>query len=335
MRIIKNAAFFLTVSILIASCAKNTSVSNDDLEADYLKAYVEVNYPEGERPIPLASGLYIIHKNWLLSGAMPKYANIVYANYTSRSMDETITNTNSDSLATMIGTHSTRTYYGPRIFPLGYGMTMVGLEEAFYSLKKGESARILMPSKLSHYEGSSGRLLTTATIYDLELLHIIPDINEFQSDSLKAYGRTHFSDFTPRVDSLKTDLYYKTITMGSGYPAQEEDTMIVRYVGSLLDGFVFDTNIKDSAIFYYGKDFDRTASFDSLVIVMPKPENITTLNYVEGFSRALEKMAEGEEGVVFFSSKYGYGTQTSGQIPMFSMLRFYIKVERIGRKKLE
>jgi FKBP-type peptidyl-prolyl cis-trans isomerase len=41
-------------------------------------------------------------------------------------------------------------------------------------------------------------------------------------------------------------------------------------------------------------------------------------------------MKEGEEAVVFFSSDYGYGYSTSGEIQPYSMLRFYIKVEHIG-----
>jgi FKBP-type peptidyl-prolyl cis-trans isomerase len=55
------------------------------------------------------------------------------------------------------------------------------------------------------------------------------------------------------------------------------------------------------------------------------------MEVVQGFAYALKKMKEGEEAVVFFSSDYGYQATTSGQIQPYSMLRFDIKVGRIGR----
>jgi FKBP-type peptidyl-prolyl cis-trans isomerase len=60
-------------------------------------------------------------------------------------------------------------------------------------------------------------------------------------------------------------------------------------------------------------------------------EEVTSMDVVQGFAYALKQMKEGEEAVVFFSSDYGYQATTSGQIQPYSMLRFYIKVEYIGR----
>jgi FKBP-type peptidyl-prolyl cis-trans isomerase len=100
-------------------------------------------------------------------------------------------------------------------------------------------------------------------------------------------------------------------------------------VGYLLDGFVFDTNLRDSAAVHYKKDFDKTATYDVLTVMMK--ESVSDMDVVQGFAYALKEMKEGEEAVVFFSSDYGYQTTTSGEIQPYSMLRFYIKVEHIGK----
>jgi FKBP-type peptidyl-prolyl cis-trans isomerase len=60
-------------------------------------------------------------------------------------------------------------------------------------------------------------------------------------------------------------------------------------------------------------------------------EEVSSMDVVQGFAYALKQMKAGEEAVVFFSSDYGYQATTSGQIQPYSMLRFYIKVERIGK----
>ena len=327
MNRLKTIVYFMSLWVLLASCAKEVSESHDELEQRNIEAYINVNYPG---LTPNESGLYFLSHTRHTSGDMPSDDDMIYIRYTSRSLAGNIAETSVDSLAKMLGTHSYTTYYGPKLLSVTEGATLVGLREAFLTMRTGDTVSILLPSKLSPYGLSDARLYDVPMRYDLELLLVVPDIAKFQTDSLAEYKTAHY----PAATAIIADsVYFKSLNEGSpdivGEAPAAEDTVIVRYVGSLLDGFVFDTNIKDTAQAHYKKDFDKTATYDALTVIIK--EEVSSMDVVQGFAYALKQMKEGEEAVVFFSSDYGYQATTSGQIQPYSMLRFYIKVEHIGK----
>jgi FKBP-type peptidyl-prolyl cis-trans isomerase len=324
MNRLKITIYFMSLWVLVASCAKELSENSDELEQRYIEAYVNTKYPG---ITPSESGLYFLSHTNHASGEKPDADDMIYIRYTSRTLAGNIAETSVDSLARMLGSHSYTTYYGPKLFSVAEGATMAGLREAFLSMCEDDAVRILMPSKLSTSGLSDARLYDAPMLYDLELLRVVPDIAQFQTDSLE-----HYRDkYHPGLDTLHKDLYFVSLSTATitGEAPAAEDTVIVRYVGSLLDGFVFDTNISDTAKVHYKKNFDKTATYDALTVIMK--EEVSSMDVVQGFAYALKQMREGEEAVVFFSSDYGYQATTSGQIQPYSMLRFYIKVEHIGK----
>jgi FKBP-type peptidyl-prolyl cis-trans isomerase len=328
MNRLKTIVYLTSLLMLGVSCAKEVPENSDDLEQRYIEAYINTNHPDG---ITLsASGLYFLSHTNKSSGEKTEPGDMIYARYTCRTMDSTIAETSIDTVAKMLGTHSYRTYYGPKLFSLAEGATLVGLREAFLSMSEGDKVSILLPSKLSTTGLSSARLYSSPMLYDLELLRVVkPDIATFQSDSLKAYQERHSP---PAGDSLRKDLYFvklKTVDADDVESPATGDTVKVRYVGRLLDGFVFDTNIDSVARAEYKKNFDKTATYDALTVMIK--EEVSSMDVVQGFGYALKQMKEGEEAVVFFSSDYGYQATSSGQIQPYSMLCFYIKVEHIGK----
>ena len=318
---------FLVVAgaaLLFNSCAQEVSEPADDVELRYLEAYI-LTHPEYNGLQPKASGLYFAPQGPQHLGTSPEGDDFIYMSYTSRSMNETILTTKVDSLAKMLGQYSKKNYYGPQLYLMGTGSGVRGLQEAFSYMKPGDKARIFLPSWLSNYTESGGRTQTGTVIYDLNLLRVVPDMAAFQTDSLKQYSNKNFSG----VDSLKYDWYFISTTPGDGEPPAAGDTIRIRYAGYLLDGFLFDTNIKSVAEFNYGDDVDKSAVYEDLIVYMD--DDVVKMSVVTGFAYALQRMSDGEEATTFFSSGYGYDITGSGQIQPYSMLRFDIKVT-IGRK---
>jgi len=318
-----NFLILAAAALLFASCAKEVNESGDDIEQRYLKAYVRMHY--GADLQPTASGLYFIPQEPLHAGIAPAGNNFLYMRSTSRAMDETIATTTVDSLAEMLGQHSKRNYYGPLLYTMEAGTAIRGLQEAFSYMKPGDKARVLLPSWLSNATASGVRAYTTTVIYDLELLRVIPDMPLFQTDSLKRYCVEHFNG----EDTLKYDWYFLSTKAGDGQAPAAGDTMKVRYAGYFLDGFLFDTNIKEVAELNYGDDVDAAATYAELKVVID--DDVSKMNVVKGFAYALQRMSDGEEATTFFSSDYGYGAVTNNKIQPYSMLRFDMKVT-IGRK---
>jgi FKBP-type peptidyl-prolyl cis-trans isomerase len=328
MNKLKLTVYFMSLWVLVASCAKEVSENRDDLEQRYIEAYVNVNnakYPDMKLS---ESGLYFLSHDKNSAGTLTTDNDLAYIRYTRRTLAENIAETSDSTIAMMLGSHSYTAYYGPKLFSTTEGATLVGIREALLKMRTGEKARILLPSKLSTTGLSDARLYDTPMLYDLELLYVVPDIAAFQTDSLKHYRDKYYPGIFD-ADTLK-DLYFATLKPGTGEAPVADDTVKVRYVGYLLDGFVFDTNIEEIARSHYKKNFDKTVSYDNALTVIIK-EEVTSMEVVQGFAYALKKIKKEEEAVVFFSSDYGYQATTSGQIQPYSMLCFYIKVEHIGK----
>ncbi len=315
--------FFAASLLILGSCAKEVNESDDQVEQRCLNAYIIENYGDGTQP--KASGLYFFPQLPQHEGPSPVAGNYVYIDYTSRNLDESIIQTNSDSLQKMLGTDSKYVYYGPILSSMAAGQGMVGLQEALSYMHVGDMARAIIPSWLSVHTSGGNEAFSAPRIYDLKLLRIITDLAAYQTDSLQGFSLHRYGG----IDSSKYDWYYSPLNTVTGETAGVGDTLKVVYAGYLLDGFLFDTNIKDTAKMYYGRDIDVTKTYDTLSVIMK--EKVTEMSYVQGFSYALKEMREGEEAVTFFSSDYGYGSTGSGQIPAYAMLRFYLKVARIGR----
>ena len=319
MRKINYLLCLVGAALLLTSCAKEVNESADAVEQRYLDAYMHVNtskYPNAQLK---ASGMYFIPSLPQHTGVSPEGDNYVYMRYTSRSLEQTIVATSLDSLAKMLGSHSKRTYYGPQLYTMAAGTGVRGFQEGFSYMKPGDKARIIIPSWLSNYVESGARAYSSPTIHELELLRVIPDIAAFQTDSLKRYSAKNFSG----VDSLKLDWYFVTTTAGGQLPLAG-DTIKIRYAGYFLDGFLFDTNIKEVAELNYGEDVDPLAKYAELVVIMD--DDTEKMGVVKGFALALQNMGNGEKATTFFSSDYGYKATTQGQIQPFSMLRFDIEV---------
>ena len=339
IRNMKKYLLFFSLAAVVSGCAKSIDENADDTEKKLLSAYVTMQAKEGVHYDSLASGLYFrFPEGRKATGATPKDTDFVYVNYTMYDLKGNIATSqyNESRVAKQLGTFSASTYYGPKLWGVGRYALTSGVEEALSMMKEGEKIRVLVPSWLSSAAGSDTRQYSTTTMFDIELLRVVPDIRQFETDTLRNFSARHYSG----MDTLKANWYYTDLKAGDAADsvANIGDTLKVRYIGYLLDDFVFDTNIADSAS--YHRIYDSTKDYAALSVIYQEATDMDgstgtegTMDVVDGFKYALLRMKPGGEAVTFFSSDYGYSAAGSEQIPAYAPLRFYIKLESIGRNQ--
>lgn len=322
---------------LAISCSKVASTGINDENKRVFDAWRELHYPDAKKT---ALGAYIIEDE---PGTGPKMSDsqtypYIRFTYTIYDLKGNVQKTTSEKLAQQVGTYSDEGYFGPQILYRGaFGDGVyAGLDEAFRTMNVGGRRKLVLPGWLCSYgdilkdadyylRNGSG----TSSIYELRALEQISDIERWEIDSLYRYVRNVYPAMSPD-DTLKNGLYYHCeVSPKEDAPAFDRDTVIyINYVGRLLDGKVFDTSVRDTAIKY--GIFSPSGSYGPKEVKMKDTYSESTMgdsNLIEGFSFTLSKMHPFEKGVSMFYSGLAYGASGSGSsIPGYCPLRFDIEV---------
>jgi len=342
-------AFVVLAFAALAGCAKEKDLTEREVQERILDAYIQANCPTAQI---LTSGLTILNLEQGSGSIAPGTNDGIYIHYNTYSLDGTSQSTTDSIKARMLGTYDPGIYYGPSLFILNSSCTE-GMRELLGKLHKGGSVTAIIPPWLTASKSSAGSYSTAGQqstvnmIYEIKAGTVINDVNKFQIDSLESYSRRYFS---PRIDSTAYGWYFRNFTHPSGIPAADtvkaETSVGVWYVGRLLDGYVFDTNIRDTAKKY--RIYDSTNDYSPLSVTMGETyKDMTTYgsssssnnqstgsngkqSLILGFVRAIKSMTYADNGVTFFMSGLGYGADgnmTSGKgVPEYAMLRFDIWV---------
>lgn len=210
----------------------------------------------------------------------------------------------------------------------------------------------------------------TNSIFELEVLDPVKNIDQWQIDSIgrfitkdrneinKDFQYLDFNKIFEKNDTIKDQsdstsygFYYLGIKDGKPLDKKNDKgeemditnnshfftrngstdtTIYINYVGRLLNGLVFDTNIKrvaqDNGLSggsYEPKAIKWGDSHTKLIM----GTDSETPNMIEGFAMTLWQMHPYEKGIGIFYSNHGYGMQGSGKaIPPFSPLVFEIEI---------
>lgn len=321
IKLVKPFLFIFLLILITYSCVKEENESNTSSQERILKAYIEVlnQDRDNDKITPTASGIYVLDST-PGTGASIGDSAYAYIRYSIKYLDEIYLFSTYDSVAKQLGTYAESNCYGTWVWPVGMGTLASGREEILRMMKIGGKTTAILPPLLLDEE--SGAFINsgegTNKIFDIELDTFVVNMNNYQTDQLEDYASKHYPDLKP----LDNGFYFYQIQDGGFNEPKDsipnEDVLDVRYIGRLLDGTVFDTNIKDSALKY-----DLYTGSD------PKPE---TVNYykdfdemkennemVEGFLLAIHKMGGYKDKcVTFFNSDYGYGDggKNKGETPM-------------------
>lgn len=306
----------------MVSCAQEKEESANDIQKQILDAYISVYYPNAEQ---MPSGLTYIDRKIGTGDTLEKY-NGAYVQFTTKTLEGNYTSTNNAELAKVLGTYSKSTYYGPRFYEIGYGSTYIGIEEMLIGMRAGGEATAIVPPWLTSTEYSTAsQAASTNMIYTFTLKKVIKDIMKFQLDSMASYAHLHY----PGLDTTSKGYYFKNLVTGGKDTIESTASVKVRYIGRLLDGFIFDTNIADTAKKY--GIYNASNEYAPLDVTYAEDINVMSENNSGlrlGFCKALLEMDYEDHAFTMFYSELGYGSQGSGEsIGPFQPLIFYIYIE--------
>ena len=320
MKFLNKIVCLAVVAVSLFSCAEEKEESERSIHERILGAYVKEEYPNAQ---VLPSGLVVIETQEG-TGKTLNIREAGYFEYTTRSLSNEVVETTDEQLAREIGTFAHTNYYGPKMFETGYKSTYKGLEEIMVGMKIGGKAKFILPPWLS-VTGNNGNRWeeSNSLIYEIELKEVISVIDTWEADTMRRYAATHY----PGLDTLSSHFYLKKLNNIQHKDTLESATLNVRYIGRLLDGWVFDTNIADTAKKYgiYDPENDYNAlefKWNDDLETMEKDNSM-----VRGFCMALKEMNYGDIAFTMFGSKYGYDYRGKSPIGPYQPLIFWLEVE--------
>lgn len=319
----------LLVAAIAAGCAVTATEEDNYSQNRVLKSWIKVNHP-GARLFG-ENGVYVLDmENG--TGTAVTDSCYVWAHYTQKTLDQSITSTNDRNLAEQLGQYSVKSYYGSRIWQVDQGYLPVGFEEVLKTMRAGGHASIALPVEAQKHDYSMYNAFSSVSGTDNQIIEftidtVVTDIYAWQNRAMRDWFYRHYAV----SDTILEHIYLKklvehteaTDTVAHG------TTINVRYIGRLMDGMVFDTNIEDTAKFY--RIYNSDNAYDALSITYYKDDFSQLENdnsVVTGFARAVSRMNYGEKAVTLFRSDLGYGEEgSSPSIPEYSPLVFWLYIE--------
>jgi FKBP-type peptidyl-prolyl cis-trans isomerase 2 len=351
--------FFLIITYIAAAiaavgCAKTETIGPNDAYKRYFDAWMHVNHPDVKAS---GLGIYIIEDSQG-SGAKVGEKGYVLMDYRQTDLEGNISSYTDVLTAQQLGEYSKTTYYGPKFLTTTKTTLPAGLQNAVIGQPAGTSRKVVIPSWLMSYKAyeSEEDYLNpplkkneeydassfSNTIYEFTIVDYTEDIEQWQIDSIGRFfdNRKVQIDSKPAADvfagmtaadSTSRGFYYKQLKAPKDTVTFTKDTTVyINYVGKLLNGLVFDTNIERVA-----KDnnlYSATATYKPMQINWGEKYSDITMgsnksSMIGGFAQTLWRMKAMEKGVGVFYSNLGYGYSGSGSgIPAYAPLIFEIEL---------
>ena len=337
--------FFLAILIVasvLGACAEKVE---DDIEGKRKLAFETWMELYGDGATRLPTGVYVKKLSSSSESSVikpPVDGNWVSLDYTGRALySGNIFVTRDSATARLLGSFEYYTHYVPEFVKFSKTDTVgviQGVYDALATMNEGDVVRAYIPPSLAYgtngssfsggYQGQTSAVGgDVAIIMDLELKKIVADPVAYETEQVQQFAYNHWGK---RVDdTIAKNVYRQTLELGKKdtLTVSDDTTVCVYYVGRFLDGFIFDTNIADTARKYNIYDSSIGTKYDSLKI----STNGTDTSYIAGFYKAIVGMKFGETAETVFTSLYGYGSaaQTPDDgtwINPYTPLRYTIEV---------
>ena len=323
-------SLLLTASLAI-SCAVEPDEDSDIVYDHVMAAWMRVNYP-AVKPYG-THGAYVLQMD-KGDGVSIGDSAYVRVHYTKSTLDGTIVDTNDEDLAKQMGNYAVSSNYAGNTWRLTQGYVPDALEEVIRSMRSGGRATIALPKSASSHDAAMYDAFTSKEevnnyIFDLAIDTVINDIIQYQDQEMRSWFRTHYDSEA----TIEDHLFFKKLEENTADTdtISEGATVVVRYIGRLMNGVVFDTNIADSAKFY--RIYSGDKSYEGLEVTYYKSDESkfeSENSVVPGFGKAVLQMKNGEKAVTLFNSELGYGEDGKNpSIPEYSPLSFWLYIESV------
>ena len=337
-RIIRVISACAVAAVCLSSCAKEPSVDWDTLREDAFEAWMDLYGDGAEKQ---ESGVYIKKLHSESNVVKPPIeGDWVAIDYTGRLLTTgDVFATRDSAVAQQQGTFQYYTHYVPEFVEYKKGESIIdGLYYTLATMNEGDSELAYIPPALAYgtaggsfSNGYQGQISSVSAfipiIMNLRLDKIVPDPLSYESSLVREYAYEKWG--LAVNDTVRKNMYRRVLSQGKDTTTVGKDSVVcLYYIGKFLDGFVFDTNIADSALKYniYSTSSSST-KYDSISLTVGSSDT----TYIKGFYSAVEGLRYGDVAQVVFTSTYGYGstgTSSSGStvIQPYSPLMFTIEV---------
>lgn len=320
---------FVSIAVVLTACAKEVNETTIEVQKRIYSAYIRANgYDKSEK---IGDDIYVVERGGTPVGVSPVDSTYAYVQYVAKSINGNYLAYNYEEVAKQLGAYKPYNFYGDYVWPVGMNFISDPLSQVIKTMKPGEKSVCVVPPWLNVSSAATAYSSTTEpVVYEIELKNVVDNILDHQRTLLKEFSDKYFHG----IDSLSLGFFCDKF-----YDSETEDTLLdnstikVRYIGRLLNGQVFDTNIEDTAKFYNLHTANK--QYTSLSITFNKdPEKIKEENdLVLGFCKALtsNELTYGDKCFAFFDSSWGYGSTGSlskGKgIPPYYPITFEIWVD--------
>lgn len=332
---------------LLAACAKTRTTSSSDATKRHFDAWVHVQKQKHPEYLweQTELGSWLLEDETGTGDMVGEFEDSLYllVNYTYYDLEGNVTNTTSKLVSQQVGEYDETAYYGPGVW---YAKGVyAGFEEILKGMRDGGRRKFAVPAWLEtfnrfdsaeQYLAQSSDSYGSSAVCDVELVEHFPYIVRWGVDSVGRYlARNYSQRYGGSADRAKADsagtygFYYIQEKAPADTVTLKDTTVYINYIGRLLNGRVFDTTIRDTAIFY---GLSRTATYAPVSITYDSEGKEVTMggdnnSVVSGFSLTLSRMKAYEKGTGIFISGLGYGYRGSGtKIPPYAPLRFDVEI---------
>lgn len=323
--------------MIVAACAKDIASGPNDGNKSYLDAWMHIYNQKNDTDIePTGLGIYVLDSKDG-DGATVTDNGYAIVECTTTDLDGNISSYTSEEIAKQLGKYSETTYYGPTVWLTMDATIPAGVQDAIVGMKVGGYKKVVVPSWLmsyATYETGKEYLNQSSdystTIYEFTIKDYTDSIDVWQIDSIKRYITKNYGSLETFSNDT-TGFFYKQLSAPESDEAFGSDTTIyINYVGKLLNGLVFDTNIervaKDNNLYSSSKTYEPVSiswgeTYSDITM------GSSSSSVIGGFAMTLWQMKAMESGIGIFYSPLGYGYSGSEpSIPPYAPLIFEIEI---------